>query len=381
MPLFAFSIVFPSDPDADESRYSQAVLRHAGVTGVQIVPPPLGRDEVIAQVAARRELPDFPHDFTGNSVRRAMATRGIRIALTGSGGDTGLTGSHFHCADLLRQGRLVRFWRRYRDVARQSATAWSASDVIPSALWPLLPRTVRKLLRPVARRLGGYHVPRWIPPDFAARAGLTIQRPLRDVPAGRLARTDIVDGFDNGWTHMALDLYQRGSTEWSIEDRHPFFDRRVLEFVASLPDEQRWQNGQTRYVLRRAMGDRLPAEVGGRTETDKGDFSHVYPPALEALGGASLFSERMWVVRNGWVAAAEAGTMYRKMLVLRGKRDMAYADIAWRLWVVAALEMWYSGVFERSGREDQWISSETGSMSVASFQPAVVARGHTSAPC
>lgn len=380
MPLFAFSLVFPSDPDADERRYSQAVLRHATVTGVQIVPPPLGRDEVIAQVAARRELPDFPHDFAGNSARRAMATRGIRIALTGSGGDTGLTGSHFHCADLLRQGRLVQFWRRYRDVARQSATAWSAAHVIPSHLWPLLPRMVRRYLRPAARRLAARGVPRWIQPEFARRAGLTTEPPPRDVPGGQLARTDVADGFDSPWAHLALDSYQRGSAEWSIEDRHPFFDRRVVELVASLPDEQRWQNGQTRYVLRRAMDQRLPAEVRDRTDAGKGDFSHVYVPALEALGGIELFSEGMSIARNGWVEAVELRAMYRRMLVLREKRDLAYGDLAWRLWVAAALEMWCSGAFARSGRDHQWIS-EIGSMSAARSQPPFAAQGHIGAPC
>jgi asparagine synthase (glutamine-hydrolysing) len=378
--LTAFSLVFPGHPDADERRYSDAVLRHADVPGVQLVPPPVHPDVARVQVMARGDLPDFPHDVTGESVRRAMAVRGIRVALTGSGGDTGLSGSHFHYADLLRRGRLIPFLRRYRDVARQPGMGWLSADLLPCAAWPLLPGGARRLLRPLARRLGRPGVPRWITSGLASRSGITRTRPLREIASGQFARTDIKDGFENAWTHMALDMYQRGSAAQAIEDRHPFFDRRVIEFALALPDQQRWQRGMSRYVLRRAMRGRLPPLVGDRPDDGKGDFSHVYLAPLQGLGGERFFTDSLAIAERDWVVAAEVRVLYRRMQSQLAAADPGYGDSAFRLWTIAAVEMWYSGIFgPRAGRE-RWKIRNAGTTTAAPVTtPAADVR--TAVPC
>ena len=362
--LTAFSLVFPGQPAADERTYSEAVLRQTDLPGVQLVPPPYEPDVAMAQVIARGDIPDFPHDFAGDSVRRAMAARGIRVALTGSGGDTGLTGSHFHYADLLRRGRFIRFLRRYRDVIRQPAMSWRSADLLPCAVWPLLPRGARRHLRPLARRIAGHGVPGWIAPGLARRSGLTQEHPLREIQAGQFARADTRDGFENAWTHMALDMYQRGSTGHAIEDRHPFFDRRVIEFAIALPDEQRWQRGTTRYILRRAMTGRLPSLVQNRPDDGKGDFSHVYLAPLQALGGERFFSDTLAIAGQDWIVAAEVRALYRRMQSQLAAADPGYGDSAFRLWTIAAVEMWYSGVFGQGAGGESWKTRNAGRRAV-----------------
>jgi asparagine synthase (glutamine-hydrolysing) len=377
-PLRAFSLVFSGEPCADEREYSDAVRHHADLAGEALTPPPLDPATSRAQVAARGELPDFPHDATGDVVRAAMSRLGIRVALTGSGGDVGLSGSHYHYADLLRRGALVRFCRRYVDVARQPAMGWFHADLLRCAVWPLLPFAARRPLRPIARALGVPAVPLWIASDFATRMGLRDAPPPRVVAPGRLARTDVREGFEDAWTHMALDMYQRGSTEWAIEDRHPFFDRRVVEFALSLPDEQRWQRGRSRYVLRNALGARLPSVVRDRPDSGKGDFSHVYLAPLEALGGEAFFSDSLVTAQAGWVVAAQARALLRRVRAHRAAGDPNYGDAAFRLWTIAAVEMWYAGIFgPRAGRKPWSIENSPAP------RPAAAARGgsHIGVPC
>jgi asparagine synthase (glutamine-hydrolysing) len=155
--------------------------------------------------------------------------------------------------------------------------------------------------------------------------------------------------------HMALDLYQRASVEPGIEDRHPFLDRRVVEFALSLPDEQRWQRGRTRHVLRRAMNGRLPAIVRDRPDIGKGDLSHLYEEALATIGGRGFFEGPLEVAARGWVVAAEARRLYDRMRAQHARRDAGYGDSAFRLWNIAALELWHQGVFGvgRSSWRDQ----------------------------
>jgi asparagine synthase (glutamine-hydrolysing) len=46
-----------------------------------------------------------------------------------------------------------------------------------------------------------------------------------------------------------------------VEFRHPFFDRRLIEFVLSLPAEQLWHNGYSKYILRESMAGLLPDSI------------------------------------------------------------------------------------------------------------------------
>src|SRR5947199_7374679 len=48
---------------------------------------------------------------------------------------------------------------------------------------------------------------------------------------------------------------------FSIETRLPFLDYRLVEFVFSLPDEQRLEGPTTKAILRRSLGDRIPSPV------------------------------------------------------------------------------------------------------------------------
>jgi asparagine synthase (glutamine-hydrolysing) len=55
----------------------------------------------------------------------------------------------------------------------------------------------------------------------------------------------------------------RGGYEalFGVQTRNPSGDSRLAEFCLSLPDEQHRVNGEPRSLIRRAMKDRLPAEV------------------------------------------------------------------------------------------------------------------------
>src|SRR5581483_1732479 len=48
---------------------------------------------------------------------------------------------------------------------------------------------------------------------------------------------------------------------WGIDMRDPTADRRLFEFCLSVPTDQFMQGGAPRALARRALADRLPAEV------------------------------------------------------------------------------------------------------------------------
>ena len=141
---------------------------------------------------------------------------------------------------------------------------------------------------------------------------------------------------------------ERASAEAGIEDRHPFLDRRLVEFTAALPDEQRWQRGQVKYILRQAMAGLLPASV--RLRNDKADFSGLFVDAIETLGGESFFTD-LELTRRAWLDADEVVALYRRMHSRVGGGWAAYSDDAWSLWAIAGLEIWVRSMLE--GRDGE----------------------------
>ena len=68
-----------------------------------------------------------------------------------------------------------------------------------------------------------------------------------------------------------LHYEDRNSMAFSLETRLPFLDFRVVEYLFSLPSDQKIKRGVTKVVLRNAMVEILPQEV--RNRSDKMGFT------------------------------------------------------------------------------------------------------------
>jgi len=68
-----------------------------------------------------------------------------------------------------------------------------------------------------------------------------------------------------------LEIVDWMSVPFNIELRHPFFDKRLVEFCLAIPTEQKISNGWDRYIMRRSMSKILPEEIQWRKT--KGDLS------------------------------------------------------------------------------------------------------------
>ena len=65
-----------------------------------------------------------------------------------------------------------------------------------------------------------------------------------------------------------FEVVDKAAAVFPIELRHPFFDRRLVEFCLALPSEQKLLNGWTRMIMRRGLANTLPDRIcwrGGKT--------------------------------------------------------------------------------------------------------------------
>jgi asparagine synthase (glutamine-hydrolysing) len=339
-----FSLVFPDNPNADERPYIDDVVERWGLTGHQIEARPVQRSVCDAHVARRFDMPDLPSDIVGHDLSALLQQKHCRVILTGIGGDYGFGGSPYHYADLLGAAD-------FRGLGRQLA-ADSQRFGIRSSLWelakfgvrPVLPSSIRDAARPLARLLGWVpDIPDWLSGDLATRVNLA-DRLHAPLPADRClpSRRQVWESFSSGWTSIILERNARSAAEYGIEERHPFLDRRLVEFSLAIPESQRWRGEHTKYVLRRAMRALLPDSVHARR--GKADFSACVPQAVDAIGGAALL-DHLHIASAGWVKQDRISRMYRESQQRLRAGDEAFCLLSLRLWMVAGIELWYRTVF------------------------------------
>jgi asparagine synthase (glutamine-hydrolysing) len=134
----------------------------------------------------------------------------------------------------------------------------------------------------------------------------------------------------------------------SIESRVPFLDHKLVEFAAGLPAKYKIRNCTGKYLLRRAMEERLPKQVIKRSK--KG-----FPTPIRPWLRGPLFERLSEILTNGRLA--DRGLIdpaFVSQLLESHKRGSARAtDGCWRL---LNFELWHTifidGDSERSKPSD-----------------------------
>lgn len=342
-----FSLLFPGLP-CDESVYIQDVVRMWDITSnaVEAADPDVSRFTEHV-----RRYDDFPYPPSGmiyNPVSALAHAKAIRVLLTGLGGDQWLTGSLGHHADLLRRFRIADLIHQ----SRFDSQVLSGMDeptsplfvVVRYGLWPLLPRAAQRVIKwaLMGERDG---VPRWIDPQFARRIQLSERLRKKQTARHRFSsfvQRDLSLYLTSGWSSLQRELSDRYGSWFGLEYRHPFLDRRVIEYALALPEEQRWRRDHTKFVLRQAMRGLLPETV--RQRLTKADFSYVYPKAMHAQGGERLF-DSLAIDSLGWVDGERVRRMYRHMATSFAQGGEDYTTYMWPLWMIFGIELWFKAVF------------------------------------
>ncbi len=175
---------------------------------------------------------------------------------------------------------------------------------------PMLSDQAREVLRPV---FGARRARRpWIQPTFAARTALEDRlRPRAALPFPTREQQEIHRAVGSLVQVLGDEMEDRAAQAAGVEQRHPFYDRRVAEFGLALPSSQRAD--RTRDQGRDpARARRLSAADRGRTDERSPTRRSSRRPtstALEAFGGREAFV-RLRSEDAGWVDGRVIRQMY-----------------------------------------------------------------------
>ena len=200
---------------------------------------------------------------------RQAAAAGVGVLLTGGQGN--LTVSYDGqglLPHLLRSGQWRRAAHEARALAAGGAGRSALSVLLAHGLDPLLPTPLWGPLRRLAltRRLPRRGAPSVAPlaAGFAARWPDPAQGRRPAWRPHQIAAHTLQARYDQLSHHDALgDLVAGCKALFGVELRSPLLDVRLIEFCLALPEEQYQRDGQPRWLIRRAMADRLPPQILG----------------------------------------------------------------------------------------------------------------------
>jgi asparagine synthase (glutamine-hydrolysing) len=342
----AYSMIGPGQ-SLDETEYIDQVVamyqcrsrRFSGDT------PPAADYRRTARV--RADVPPSPNACLPRSLKRGAQRAGVRVLLSGIGGDEWFGGSHYGCSDLLTSFRWWQLMATVRARARCPEVS-TPGPLVKVLLWPQLPFRVRKRIKMVIGRDG---VPKWIQPDFARRIALADRLFPDDShpPFPTAAQRTIYREMTSGTITRGMEEEERSSAECGVETRHPFTDRRLIEFGMAIPEALRWRRNTRKFILRDAMRGRLPDPV--RLRLTSGDASPVFIAPLRELAREGIFRAPA-IERHGWADGRQLRAFHARVLARHAEGDSGYGDAVLPLWTLVSTELWTEEAVDRNPIEE-----------------------------
>lgn len=233
--IYTFSALFPGQ-SIDESHYIHEVEQWAGSTPVYSYPKPDEFwNEIMEWVYTQEEPTISSAPYAYYSVFRE-ASKHVKVSLSGNGGDEMLAG-------------YLPYFRTYIQSAQDSGHYGSMlSELVRGT-----PIFYRQYLQKLELMVRGAEVP------ASTFLGATLgEYKASKFSYSRNLNERLMQDITQYSTPNLLRYEDKNSMAFGIESRVPFLDSELVEFVFSLPIDQKIKKGWTRYVYRNAMKGRMP---------------------------------------------------------------------------------------------------------------------------
>ena len=343
--LQCFTIVNPGAAEAgfaDDLPYSRRVARHLGVslTEVEIQPSDLAAD--LHWLLAQLDAPVAdPAPLNVVHICRAARRQGIKVLLSGAGGDDLFTGYRRHLAlqaealwgwwpGPLRRGLRLASGRLSQSspLGRRLARSFELADADPEQRlihyfrWGTPARLRRLLSEPLQRQLQD--------PDASA----PLQDWLAQLPPG-LSRLQQMLALEQRFFLADHNLHYTDAMSMAagVEVRVPFLDPELLALSWRLPDRFKQRGRCGKWALKQAMTGLLPHDVIHRPKTGFGaPLRRWLQHDLHALVVDTLSTSRL-----------TAGGLFTPSAVQQlladqfsGRRDDSYT-----IWSLLCIALWW----------------------------------------
>lgn len=337
-----FSIGF-EEASFDESRYAREVARHLGTRHHEEIVSSKDALDLVPNLAETLSEPVADASVIPTLILSRFARQSVTVALDGDGADELFAGySTFHAE------KLFSFYQHLPDplaaLVARAAALFPASGANFSLSYNL------KKFTSATENDTFYRHQEWLG-SFgrnarSALAGPALREYTRngnlfshiDAYKGEMPENDA--GNQLLYTYLRTYLMDevlvkvdRASMHYALETRAPFLDRPLLDFMFSLPYDLKYRNGQTKYLLKHLMRDKLPPHIINRKKKGFG-----IPLAAWLAGPLRPLSEELLSP-----SALAAHGLFNENEVARLLREhqSGARDNRKELWNLMVFQLWY----------------------------------------
>lgn len=250
--VFPISCVFDIDKKADEREYIEAILQEFNEKEYEYIVS----DDLWMLKNYPNYIPDsdepnrtqLTYSMTGASYERAHQ-RGVKVVLTGYGGDEVLGFNPYYIADFLKEFDLINFIRESRALAKAYST-------------PLFPFIRQYGIE--ASKGDKNHILKDIHYENAQN---------RYLDELQIKKPGLRRYYQNISRAQAFGFHVNDISEpLGIETRYPFLDQRLIDFLYNIPVKYKVRKGLSKPILRDALYHIVPHKVlyrKDKTSTNK----------------------------------------------------------------------------------------------------------------
>ncbi len=332
-----FSIAF-TEKSFDESSYAREVAKFFGTDHREERLEPQSLIDLLPEVSAFLDEPMADNSIVPTYALSKFTRKHVTVALGGDGGDELFAGYPTFQAD-----RYARFYRLLPRVFRERVIEPLAAKLPVSDENISFDFKVKQFLKGAGIKDATRHMV-WMG-AFSPDEQMALWRDAAPGPVfddvERYWRASHGHSHGNRILYLYKKLYlqedilvkvDRASMATSLEVRAPFLDREVVEFVSRLPYSYKLRGLTMKYLLKKAMGDRLPKGIATRAKKGfgvpvakwfKGPLKELM---MDELGEAKLAREGFF--KPGYVRALIDEHLAQK------------ADHRMKLWALLVFELW-----------------------------------------
>ena len=352
-PIKTFSVAF-AEREANELEFARLAASEFKTDHHEIIVSPAEFFAALPKLIWHEDEPlAHPSSVALNFVSQ-LASRHVKVVLTGEGSDESLAGYGRYAKTLLN----LRYGAAYQKFTPRLAREFIAERIENLPLDSNVRHKLRKSFFAVEPNIENIYFDNFaVFPRKMQNEMLTAETKARI--GSRVDPFAAMSGFFNSadaqslldrmlyadtktYLHELLMKQDQMSMAASIESRVPFLDHKLIEFSAQMPDNLKLRGNRTKFVLREAMNGILPEKI-----LTRGKMGFPVPIGKWFRGEyAPLIDE--FVTSERALARGIFEADFVRNLVKRHAQGENHDE---RLWALLNFEMWQRRFFEDENSE------------------------------
>lgn len=309
----------------DEWEYTSEVIKTLNSDAICIDVDKLDfRDEyrLDSSCSLSKNWPIYGSFLQNYILGESMVANNVRVCLTGHGGDHVFTGTYDIFLDYIRE---YNFGYLLQELSLlYYSYHYSLRDIFVILLKKLMPKSIKKVLKLLLRREVISYSER--PEEFTDYWNVSIKSEIVHSNINSILGRHHVMHTDNNH-YRSLEMNE------NIEFRHPFFDTNLVEYLLSLPNYYKYQNGTIKLILRESLKNLYPEKIYNRK--DKAEFSEALLAQMNLIN-FDLIAKESSLLKKGLIDEE----LENMLLTQFSEKTIDNGGVG-KLWHLTTLRLWY----------------------------------------